>query len=268
MMTHILPSAGLVLAALLAGFSTGCSAGIELDPPAPEQEAELPPLFAFLTPQEHLTLTAVDDVDPDTHGVQLDVLIQVNDLENNIALESVQLWVNNQTVYEAEVKDGLHGRTAHFRGIPVAPNAHHQVLLVVDEGGERLLRSHIRVPMQGGADTGCSRNVTIDGDLVLDGQSALPFAADTDCVTITGDLVVSETPLQDFFVLSSLVSLGGDLVIENNASLQSLIGLYDLEHIGGDLRVVQNPLLPADEAETLATQAGVAGDVIITGNGD
>lgn len=41
-----------------------------------------------------------------------------------------------------------------------------------------------------------------------------------------------------------------------------------LSHVAGDLRIIENPLLPQAEAEAWAAQVDVSGDVTICGNLD
>jgi hypothetical protein len=81
---------------------------------------------------------------------------------------------------------------------------------------------------------------------------------------VLGDVVIDGNDLLDDPGLDDLTTVEGDVILENNAALARLFP--DLGHIGGDLVVRNNPLLPTCAAEAL--RAITSGAVTIEGNDD
>ena len=89
-------------------------------------------------------------------------------------------------------------------------------------------------------------------------------------VTIGDDLKIRDNlNLSDLGGLSMVASVGGDLLIDSNTSLDSLTSLYSVGTVEGNFTIVDNPVLPTDEAVALQQEIGTAnigGTITISGN--
>ncbi len=84
------------------------------------------------------------------------------------------------------------------------------------------------------------------------------------CKTIEGNVYVLGSSVQNLNGLSQIEHIGGDLLISDNPQLASLDGLPKLKTIGGACRVQNNPLLT--HLDGLANLSWVKGDFFYIGN--
>lgn len=263
----------LAIAALLAGFSSGCST--QLDPEVEVEPVFRPPpaLLTFLTPLHDQLLGDADDVAPDEPGLQIDIMVEVKDLENELSLADINLRrAGTEETWTLPVLENGSGRFAVLERLTVSdglsPGAG-QFTAWVQLEDEETPRGEASVTTQllALSQDACSSSLTLGGDLRIESPADLPTSAE--CLSITGDLIIASTDLVDAIGFESIISVGGDLVIENNPSLHSLEALTGLTAIGGDLLITGNPALPTDDAERLIERIGsenIGGAITIEGN--
>ena len=88
---------------------------------------------------------------------------------------------------------------------------------------------------------GASGPGILEGDVILGQTHAIADLADISCVA--GSLEIADMALGDLSGPETLTHVADSLHIAQNASLGSPTGLENLEVVGGDFTVEQNPVL-------------------------
>ena len=271
-MMRPLEHCALVLLALIAGFSAGCGVGLET-PTETEPPADAPPpLLDILAPHADLRYGDADDVDPQTPGLQLDVVVRVFDRENGVVLRELSLFdVAETQLSTADVVPDKTGRVARFSAVTV-----------VEAGARLLMRTLVVRPTDGTPGSArvrfrassqktvapCETDAVLIGGLFIDDETPPPQLT-ARCGEVQGDLVIDTTDMETLPDLGFIAQVTGDVVITKNPKLTSLDGLSALRAVEGDLSIVDNPALPTtSEALALIERlSDVGGEVRIDGNG-
>ena len=230
-------------------------------------------------------------MDPDTSGLQVDVWVQVNDLQNDIALEDIELrHSENETKHRAWVRDGRNGRFAFFPGVTVAESGHDGAVSLEarvprltrrtqDENGDGQpdalmmqtdeVAFEVHLPVKTGEL--CGDPTWVSEDLVIDEENPGAFLAEEDCIAVEGNVRIESSALLDMQNLAGLQKITGDLRIVGNANLIDLSDLKHLVEIGGDFHIEGNQTLPTiSEVHALRDHIGltrIGGTVRIQSNG-
>jgi hypothetical protein len=264
-------SFALLAIALLAGFvNQGCS--VTLPDEAYMQDPIVitvpPPLLVVESPREGVTYTDADDVDP-APGLQLPLVVRVNDRENKVALDGIAVRVGHDASYiSLPIDDGAFGRAARA-SITVAQAGERltTVLRVLGKAAD-LEPISVDVPLtvQAGEAPLCSPMLTLAGDFIIASPADLDALAGETCVVISGDLVVEESALDALSGTEPIVHVSGSVRIERNDALSSIDALANIRFIGGDMIVAENPALPSTAVSALLETIGedaVQGEIVI-----
>lgn len=108
---------------------------------------------------------------------------------------------------------------------------------------------------------------TVPGDVSVSGNPALAYLDLSRLETVGGSVVIEDNDAVPAVLggLYGLRSVGGDLLLVGNANWLGLYACGQLETVGGDLRVSDNPRFVALDGFTALTQVG--GTVSIVSNG-
>ena len=109
--------------------------------------------------------------------------------------------------------------------------------------------------------TALSGLASVTGTLHISETDALASLDGLDGLSaVGGSLELEENgPLVDLGGLSGLRTIGNELRLRGNADLSDLSALYNLESVGGDVTILDNPALPAGEAEALVDELETVG---------
>lgn len=256
--------AGLCAGLTVAGLSA-CSTTIDgpgstfgpTDEPAPQ-----PLPVSFVYPSEGAVLSMADDVDAAVPGLQVAVVVEVNDA----SVDAVQLVTPDGARLSSAVVLSADDRlVARFEAVtvatPSAGRAPEEAHLVAElEERARARRAVTVVPPGVTVPDACTRGLTtIVGDVELHSAAALDAFYADDCVHITGDVVLTGTKARAVDALRGVLAIGGALRITGNSALADLDGLRDLRVLGGALHIAENPALAPKRAHALHAQLVRAG---------
>ncbi len=110
---------------------------------------------------------------------------------------------------------------------------------------------------------------SIGGSMRLIGNASATSIDAMSLADIGGDLEVTGLGANELGGLGMLADIGGTLWVHDNANLTQVTDLAALDTVGGDLRIIDNAVLPTQQANELVTQIGVGdigGTVEISGN--
>lgn len=110
-----------------------------------------------------------------------------------------------------------------------------------------------------GVDIAALELVQLDSLTTLEGPS---WAS-----TLGGLTVDHVTGLVDLARLDTVTAVNFDLILRGNSTLRSLHGLEQLDSVGGNLEITDNPVLSSDFVDELVDQVTVGGTTTVSGNG-
>ena len=139
------------------------------------------------------------------------------------------------------------------------------------DGFQRLERlQRLELAFEGPAHlTGFASLAQVEQELSLRETKNLLDLAGATALESVGELRVSENVSLQSMAGTALREVQGDLTLEANANLASLEGLANVERVGGDLRISDNPMLLQCEAEAFEDQlVEHGGTTAVFGNKD
>jgi len=261
----------LLALALLAGFTgQGCAQTLPDAEFIQGEEVVVlpPPLVEVVSPRAGAVYTDVDDVDP-APGLQILVVVKVNDRENDVSLDAVSANVTNGPLVTLTVDEWNDGREA--RGVLTlgAPGTSRDLSVRVSGKTDDTRPFHVdtRVTVRADVPPLCSNMLTLGGDLVVQDAADLAALSGESCVAISGDLVVEDSALDALSGLEPIVHVTGTVRIAENTALASIDALSQVRFVGGDLVVTANPALPREAIDALVSAIGddAIGGAIVVG---
>jgi hypothetical protein len=114
------------------------------------------------------------------------------------------------------------------------------------------------------------RSLRSPGDIWIDGNEGLTSLAGLEAIRTSGSLLVTHNAdLANLSGLDNLEEVDGYLTIEENDRLSTVGALSQVDYVGLNMTITDNPVLPTSDAEALADAIDtIEGSVNISGNAE
>lgn len=237
-------------------------------------------MLQHLTLREQSAFTAADDIDPNTPGLQVRIVVEVNDVANGRELPVVHLMDARGVVHTTRTQQDGHRRVAIFDAVGVASDddglANDWLVYVDDEATDvsddddtplaegSVLQNVVRGVSDVGFPFACTKVAFVDDMLGLSQVNP------SHCSVLRGDFIITDSDDASLPHVPTLVDIQGDVIIEDNDQLHDLSALQGVERVQGDVSICNNPQLTLREVDAWMHAVGtdnIGGAVIVDDNG-